>query len=253
MNWKRRKTDEQNVKLAVLADIHGNLEAFEAVRSDLEAQGARRVICLGDNIGYGPDPEAVISRMRQLGYLSVLGNHEFALFDVRGRRWLNFQAAENNIETKKLLSDKSKDYCRALPTHLVFDNAHFVHGFPPDSIFRYADRQSDAKIATLFDSVQTALFFVGHTHRLQLVTGHDGEVSRRALRRETVELAPDAQYIINCGSVGQPRGGDRRAKYILWDIEKRLLEVRFIEYDNEKTMQKIRDLGFPDVYALRLR
>ncbi|GAB6191268.1 metallophosphoesterase family protein [Desulfocastanea catecholica] len=241
------------MKIAVLADIHGNLEAFEAVRGDLEAQGAQRGICLGDNIGYGPDPEAVICRMRQLGYQSVLGNHEFALFDPRGRRWLNFQAAENNIETEKLLSGESKDYCRSLPTHLLVANAHFVHGCPPDSVFRYLDRQSDEKIAALFASAQASLFFVGHTHRLQLVTGHDGVVSRRALGRETVVLLPDKKYIINCGSVGQPRDGDKRAKYILWDSEKWLFEVRFVEYDNEKTMQKIRDLGFPDIYALRLR
>lgn len=241
------------MKIAVLADIHGNLEAFEAVRGDLEAQGAQRGICLGDNIGYGPDPEAVICRVRQLGYQSVLGNHEFALFDPRGRRWLNFQAAENNIETEKLLSGESKNYCRSLPTHLVIDDAHCVHGCPPDSVFRYLDRQSDEKIAALFASAQATLFFVGHTHRLQLVTGHDGAVSRRVLGRETVELLPDKKYIISCGSVGQPRDGDRRAKYILWDTEQRLLEVRFVEYDNEKTMQKIRDLGFPDVYALRLR
>jgi predicted phosphodiesterase len=253
MNWKGKRADEHQMRIAVLADIHGNLEAFEAVRRDLEAQDAQRVICLGDNIGYGPDPEAVICRMRQLGYQSVLGNHEFALFDPRGRRWLNFQAAENNIETEKLLSGASKDYCRGLPTSLVFDNAHFVHGYPPDSVFRYLGRQSDEKIATLFASAQAALFFVGHTHRLQLITGHDGVVSRRALARETVVLQPDKKYIINCGSVGQPRDGDKRAKYILWDIEKRLLEVRFVEYDNERTMQKIRDLGFPDVYALRLR
>lgn len=241
------------MKIAVLADIHGNLEAFEAVRDDLETQGAQRVICLGDNVGYGPDPEAVICRMRLLGYQSVLGNHEFALFDPRGRRWLNFQAAENNIETEKILSGESKDYCRSLPTHLVFEDAYFVHGYPPDSVFCYLDRQPDAKIATLFASTQATLFFVGHTHRLQLVTGHNGVVSRRALGRETLVLLPDKKYLINCGSVGQPRDGDKRAKYILWDSEKRLLEVRFVEYDNEKTMQKIRDLGFPEIYALRLR
>ncbi len=122
------------VKIAVLADIHGNLEAFEAVQAILVQQGADRVICLGDNIGYGPDPEEVVCRLRQLGYSSVLGNHEFALMDERGRRWLNFQAAENNIETEKLLSDESKEYCCSLPPFLAFENAHFVHGYPPDSV-----------------------------------------------------------------------------------------------------------------------
>ncbi len=240
------------MKIAVLADIHGNLEAFEAVIADLQSQRADRVICLGDNVGYGPDPEEVVSRMRQLGYLSVLGNHEFALMDERGRRWLNFQAAENNIETEKLLSDKNKDYCCRLPAFLEIENAHFVHGYPPASVFRYLNRQSDEKIAALFDSTSSSLFFLGHTHRLELVTRQKGLITRRVLGREKVVLASDEKYIINCGSVGQPRDGDSRAKYFLWDCGRRQLDVRFVDYDNKKTMQKIRDRGFPEIYAIRL-
>ena len=241
------------MKVAVLADIHGNLEAFEAVRRDLVQRGADRVICLGDNIGYGPDPEKVVSRLRQLGYLSVLGNHEFALTDERGRRWLNFQAAENNIQTEKLLSDASKEYCCTLPLFLVFQDSHFVHGYPLDSVVRYLDKQSDEKIAALFAAAKPALFFVGHTHKLQLVSGEKGGITRKRLEQETVELAADKKYIVSCGSVGQPRDGDYRAKYVLWDIEKSRLTVRFVDYDNLSTMQKIRDRGFPENYALRLR
>jgi len=241
------------VKAAVLSDIHANLEAFEAVHADLLQQGADRVICLGDNIGYGPDPDEVVSRMRQLDYVSVLGNHEFALMDQRGRRWLNFQAAENNVETEKLLSEENKKYCSNLPAFLEFENAHFVHAYPPASLFRYVDRQSDDKIAALFDSTPTSLFFLGHSHRLELVTGKEGVVSRRALKQETVLLIPDEKYIVSCGSVGQPRGGDNRAKYLLWDCENHQLEVRFVEYDYKTTMAKIRKLGFPEIYALRLR
>jgi predicted phosphodiesterase len=241
------------MKVAVLADIHGNLEAFEAVRVDLLQQGADRVICLGDNIGYGPDPEKVVCRLRQLGYSSVLGNHEFALKDERGRRWLNFQAAENNIETEKLLSDESKVYCCRLPLFLAFEGGHFVHGYPLDSVLRYLDRQSDEKIAALFEATEPALFFVGHTHKLELVTGQKGGITRRILGLETVELESDKKYIVSCGSVGQPRDGDYRAKYFLWDIGTRRLEIRFVDYDNLTTMKKIRDRGFPESYAIRLR
>ena len=241
------------MKVAVLADIHGNLEAFEAVRADLELQGARRVISLGDNIGYGPDPEEVVLLLQQLGYISVLGNHEFALKDVRGRMWLNFQAAENNIATEKLLSEKSKIYCCNLPTFLEFENAHFVHGYPPDSVFQYLDRQSDEKIATLFASASASLFFLGHTHRLMLVVGQNDTLVRRALGQETVILQPNNKYIVNCGSVGQPRDGDSRAKYLLWDLDNRQLEVRFVDYDKKKTMKKIKDRSFPEIYATRLR
>ncbi len=252
MSWKKKRTDEGRVKVAVLADIHGNLEAFEAVSADLQQQGVDRVICLGDNIGYGPNPEEVVGRLRQLGYTSVLGNHEFALADARARRWFNFQAAENNIVTESLLSGENKQYCCRLPTFFSFEKAHFVHAFPLDSVFRYLNRQSDEKIAALFASTPPYLFFVGHTHRLMLVTGNKGIISRRALTQETVQLELDNKYIVNCGSVGQPRDEDRRAKYLLWDYVARQLVVRFVEYDNRKTMQKIRDRGFPEIYAIRL-
>lgn len=240
------------MKVAVLADIHGNLEAFEAVSADLQQQGADRVVCLGDNIGYGPNPEEVVGRIRQLGYTSVLGNHEFALMDARARRWFNFQAAENNIATEKLLSKDNKQYCCHLPTFSTLEKAHFVHAFPLDSVFRYLNRQSDEKIAALFASTTPGLFFVGHTHRLVLVTGNKGVVTRRALAQETVQLEPDSKYIVNCGSVGQPRDGDRRAKYLLWDYAARQLLIRFVAYDNMKTMKKIRDRKFPEIYAMRL-
>lgn len=240
------------MKVAVLSDIHGNLEAFEAVHTDLLQQGVDRVICLGDNIGYGPNPEEVVCRIRQLGYESVLGNHEFALMDNRGRRWFNFQAAENNVETEKLLSDKSKDYCRSLPTFIEFENAYFVHGYPPASVFRYLDRQSDERVAALFDSTLASLFFLGHTHRLELVTGQKGAITRRALIQEVVVFQPGGKYVINCGSVGQPRYGDNRAKYVLWDCRNHEIEIRFVQYDNMTTMKKIRDRGFPEIYARRL-
>ena len=241
------------MKVAVLADIHGNLEAFEAVRDDLESQGACRVICLGDNIGYGPDPEEVVLLLQKLGYISVLGNHEFALKDARGRRWLNFEAAENNVATEKLLSHKSKVYCGNLPIFLNFENAYFVHGYPPASIFQYLDRQSDEKIANLFASTSASLFFLGHTHRLMLVSGQNETLIRKVLKQETIVLQPNNKYIINCGSVGQPRDGDSRAKYLLWDLANRQLEVRFVDYDKQKTIKKIRERGFPEIYATRLR
>lgn len=240
------------MKIAVLADIHGNLEALVAVLYDLQQQGAERIICLGDSIGYGPDPEAVVSRLRLLQVDSVLGNHECALMDGRARRWLNFQAAENNVATEKLLSADNREYCCALPPFLVVAGAHFVHAFPPASVFRYLHSQADAKIADLFATATPRLFFVGHTHRLVLVSGQQGSISRRALTKECVSLEADKKYIVNCGSVGQPRDGDYRAKYLLWDAVAGQLNVRYVAYDHHLTMQKIKDCGFPEIYAMRL-
>lgn len=240
------------MKVAVLADIHGNLEALLAVSADLRRRGADRVICLGDSIGYGPDPEEVVRQLRSLGYVSVLGNHEFALFDQRARKWMNFQAEENNIVTAGLLSPESLAYCTSLPKFLVFDKGYFVHGYPPQSVFRYLNRQADARVTTLLASAATPLFFLGHTHKLQLVYQHDGEIRRRALGREQLEFAPGQKYIVNAGSVGQPRDGDRHAKYLLWDTEAASLEVLFVAYDFRATMEKIKERGFPEAYAARL-
>lgn len=240
------------MKVAVLSDIHGNLEALLAVSDDLRRRGADRVICLGDSIGYGPDPEEVVRQLRRLGCVSVLGNHECALTDRRARKWLNFQAEENNIVTAGLLSPESLAYCTSLPKSLVFDQACFVHGYPPQSVFLYLNRQSDASLTSLLTAATVPLFFLGHTHQLQLVWQEDGVISRRALGRERLALAPEQKYIVNAGSVGQPRDGDHHAKYLLWDTGAASLEVLFVAYDFRTTMEKIKERGFPAVYAARL-
>jgi predicted phosphodiesterase len=240
------------MKVAVLSDIHGNLEALEAVSADLLMRGADRVICLGDNVGYGPDPEEVVRRIRELSYESILGNHELALLDLRARRWMNFQAAENNIVTAKLLSEENLTYCYTLPKFLAFDIAYFVHGFPPFSVFRYLNRQSDEKLADLFATAPFSLLFLGHTHRLQLVRQEHGAIIHRPLGQERLELQPGHKYIINAGSVGQPRDGNNRAKYLLWDMAAATVDVLFVAYDYPTTMQKLRDRGFPEVYVTRL-
>lgn len=240
------------MKIAVLSDIHGNLEALLAVSADLRQRGADRVFCLGDNIGYGPDPEAVIQLVRRLGYTSILGNHELALRDIRARRWFNFQAAENNRVTAGLLSRASREFCDLLPLFLLFGGAHFVHGFPPDSVFHYLSRQSDEKLLALLTTAAVPFFFLGHTHKLELISLENGAIVRRPLKRERIRLTPGQKYIVNAGSVGQPRDSDRRAKYLLWDNEAGTLDVLFVAYDHGKTMNKIRALGFPESYASRL-
>ncbi|PHR25202.1 MAG: metallophosphoesterase [Desulfotalea sp.] len=237
---------------AILADVHGNFEALEAVSEDVRQFAVDRVVCLGDNVGYGPEPDEVVTFIRRHGYDSVLGNHEFALCDPRARRWLNFQAAENNQITKGLLSKENLEFSCKLPLTLEFEGGYFVHAFPRESVFRYLSKQNDARIVQLFRAYSSSVFFVGHTHALQLVFEEDAAIVRRELKKETLVLEPHKKYIVNCGSVGQPRDGDRSAKYVLWDTVAASIEVRFVAYDAQKTMEKIRKCGFPQAYALRL-
>jgi len=241
------------MKIGVLSDIHANLEALQAVDKELQLADVKRVISLGDMIGYGPDPQAVVAFVRARGYLGVLGNHEFALGDARARRWLNFQAAENNAISEAMLTEDNLEYCTSLPFSLRNEGGYFVHAYPPNSVFRYLYRQSDEKIVSLFARNISRIFFVGHTHRLQLIAGTDTEIVRIKLAEGKTVLAGGKNYIVNCGSVGQPRQRDGRANCIIWDSLNHQVELRCVDYDRERTIAKIRKLGFPEAYAMRLQ
>ncbi len=240
------------MKIAVLSDIHGNLEALEAVVAELKESDVDHVVVLGDLVGYGPDPEKVVKRVMEEGYHSVLGNHEAALFSERDRNWMNFQTKENNEKTEELMSRECLAYCSELPSSIVFENGRFVHGCPPDSVLQYLNMISDSEIVKILEGAAENFNFVGHTHKLELVWLDSGEVKREKLKRGATNLDPAAKYLINCGSVGQPRDGDRKAKYLVWDSEKSCIEVCAVDYDAVKTAEKIDDLGFPKVYGTRL-
>ncbi len=240
------------MKLAIISDIHGNLEAFQQVLADIDAQQATDIISLGDSIGYGPDPEAVVSLLRQRQIPQVVGNHEAAIVRRADRSWFNPVARKALNKTSGLLSDETVDYIRTLPLYMKRFSCHFVHGSPPDSYRTYLFEYEDADLPRLFASFDTPLCFVGHTHELALVSTSNGEYQRRELYRESVTLAPNERHIINAGSVGQPRDGDNHAKYVLWTPDTRVLEVRYVDYDRETTARKIRELGMPEQYANRL-
>ena len=240
------------MKIAVISDIHGNLEALEAVLSDLEMCHPDRIVCLGDLIGYGPDPEAVINKIGGLGITCVLGNHEAALASEKELAWLNFLARENNLATKALLSKTSLAFCSALPRSISLEDASFAHGCPPDSILKYLYMLSDEDIATLLKTLPERRFFVGHTHELQIIMVGPGEITRTKLVEGSLTLDEDKTYLINVGSVGQPRDGNSKAKYVLWDSEAGTLEVRGVPYPAQVTAEKIIARGFPKAYAISI-
>jgi len=240
------------MRIAVLSDIHGNLEALEAVAAEIRTREVERIVCLGDMIGYGPDPEGVVQLVRRLGCRSILGNHEAALLSAAARQWMNFQARENSVRTEQLLSAESLAYCRSLPRSLQLADAVFVHGFPPESVFLYLFNQSDRRIAHLFASSPATLYFVGHTHGLRLVRQAEGETVRVPLAEGAIRLPAEMGHIVNAGSVGQPRDGDPRASYLIYDSIKKGVEFIRVEYDQVTASRKIRAAGLPEVFAERL-
>jgi len=240
------------MRLAVISDIHGNLEALRRVLDDFPGQGVDAAVCLGDIIGYGPDPQAVARIIRERGIPSVVGNHEQALASRRHRNWFNPVARKTLGVTASLLSPETAAWLGALPPTLLAHGCLFVHGCPPDSARTYLFEVEDEDLARRMAAMPAPLCFVGHTHELALASCLDGLVTRHELAEGCRELPPHARHIVNAGSVGQPRDPDSRAKYVVWDSLARRLTVRCLAYDAQTTADKILALGLPEQYARRL-
>lgn len=240
------------MKIAVISDIHGNMDAFSAVLEDIDRIGADAFVCLGDSIGYGPEPEQVVSKIRELNIPSILGNHELALTNRENLKWFNPAAQKSLIKTFEMLSEASINYICGLKTCIVSNNLRFVHGFPPDSITTYLFQISNAKLKKAFENLKEKICFIGHTHELEIASFDGNTVTRSPLKKGVMFLFDEKKYIINAGSVGQPRDGSNHAKYLIWDTSSYLIDVRFVPYDVAATIKKIRQAGLPEAHARRL-
>ncbi|NDY42689.1 metallophosphoesterase family protein [Dissulfurirhabdus thermomarina] len=241
------------MRLAVLSDIHGNLEAFRAVLADVAAAGADRAVCLGDIVGYGADPEACVALVRERGIACIQGNHDLGVVSPAQARRFNPSARVSLEITKRLLSPGARDFLAALPRTLVVGDAWCVHGFPPDSVDTYLWQATGREIAEALRALPVPLCFVGHTHELALVRVGPGDVVvQSGFGPGGLILGPGERVLVNAGSVGQPRDGDSRAKYVVWDDAARTLEVRRVPYDVAAAAEKILAAGFPAYNAQRL-
>jgi len=240
------------MKFAILSDIHGNATALKKVLKDIESFPVDLIISLGDNIGYGPEPEEVVNLIRERRIPSVIGNHEMAINRPRFLSWFNPSAKASLEKTKGLISKSTLQYISKLSYCMVLDKCRFVHGFPPGSATIYLFELTDEKIKIAFEKMHEWVCFLGHTHLLEIIA-HDGKkITKRALEEEKIELETDKKYLINVGSVGQPRDGNNQAKYVLWDTELKLLTVRYVTYDIADTVKKIYRAGLPEQHAWRL-
>lgn len=241
------------MKVAVISDIHGNLEAFREVLADIDKIGADSTICLGDLIGYGPNPEEVVQLLRSRSIPSIMGNHELALARADFLDWFNETARESLVLSEKLISVETRDWLRGLDATLVYEEALFVHGCPPDSITEYIFEWDDEGLEEIFSKMDKQICFVGHTHTLEAISFADATVRHHSLKEGIFTLSCQAKYIICVGSVGQPRDEyNNNAKYALWDTIQRSVEIRFVPYDISRTAKKIISLGFPGINASRL-
>ncbi|MGC2661963.1 MAG: metallophosphoesterase family protein [Bryobacteraceae bacterium] len=242
------------MQFLILSDIHANWYALQAV---LESAGGPfgQIICCGDLVGYNPHPGAAINWTREHCNIVVRGNHDKVACGIEQLDWFNPIAQTAAKWTRSQLSEAEIDYLRGLQVGPVkLDHFHLWHGAPFDED-EYIIRPREA--AACFPEFELPLAFFGHTHlqggfyfrrsRVAIITPVPADYTESVL-----QLEPDTLYLVNPGSVGQPRDGDPRAAYAVYDSDQRTVEFRRVAYPIEKTAQDIREAGLPDALAARL-
>lgn len=240
---------EEKMRIAIISDIHANLEAFQACLEDIDSQKADDIVSLGDNIGYGADPESVMELIKKSNIPSVLGNHELACINQKVYNWYRGDAKSSLYFTKNKLSENSMKDIRTWPVSMRRNNAFFVHGFPPDSVRHYLHQISPWVLDNTMDQMEESVCFVGHTHQMKVLFSDGTAVPKNKGR---FQLDPERNHYVNVGSIGQPRENDLHASYVIWDTSLRQIDPRFVSYDNKTAAQKILDAGLPLRYAQAL-
>lgn len=236
------------MRYAIIGDIHGNLEALEAVLHDAEGQEADEVLCLGDVVGYGADPEECLVRVTDRCASIVGGNHDFAATGRSSLEYFNPYARRAIEWTTEQLSPGSLKLIDALELTVNVNGFSLVHSsfFAPER-FDYVFAPSQARVC--FRKQESSLAFFGHTHLP--VAFLNTEPVTYSLGPE-LRINPGVKTLVNVGSVGQPRDEDARACYAVYDTDELLVRIRRVSYDIEQAARKITQAGLPSILAERL-
>jgi predicted phosphodiesterase len=239
------------MRVLVISDIHANYTALMAVLGD--AGQVDETWCLGDLVGYGPDPNAVVEEVREIPNLTcILGNHDMAAIGKMPLEAFNGDARRSLEYHEKVLSASNMDYMRSLSASIrVRGEATLAHGSPRDPLWEYILNALSAQVN--FDHFETPWCFVGHTH-IQCTFTLDDDTNRVTVKQskadETLTLLP--KMILNPGSVGQPRDRNPKAAYAIYDTEARTWTPRRVAYNIPEVQKRIREAGLPEKHATRI-
>ena len=233
------------MRYAIIADIHSNLAAFRAVLDDIERRGGvEEVWCLGDIVGYGPDPHRCIEILRQHNHVCVAGNHDWAAIGKIDTSDFNPDAADACHWTAQQLAPEDVDYLQNLPLVIQKDDFTLVHGSPREPIWEYLLSTSNAR--ENFDFFQTRYCLVGHSHvPLLFRYGESGDCTFSQPSTDIGIALGGVRLIINPGGVGQPRDGDPRASYAIYESEARIVRLYRVPYDIEATQARMLEHRLP--------
>jgi diadenosine tetraphosphatase ApaH/serine/threonine PP2A family protein phosphatase len=240
------------MRYAIIADIHANLAALQAVLEDIkEKGGVEEMWCLGDMVGYGPDPHQCLELLRQYPHVCVAGNHDWAAIGKIDTSYFNPDAAAACQWTAGQLTPDDVRYLESLPLTITRGDFTLVHGSPVEPIWEYVISNSVA--AKNFAFFQSLFCLVGHSH-VPLVFQEVAGYSQFSKLSPGIGLVLDeTRMIINPGGVGQPRDGDPRASYAIYESEGRVIRLYRIPYDISATQDKMMQAGLPVSLVARLQ
>jgi diadenosine tetraphosphatase ApaH/serine/threonine PP2A family protein phosphatase len=242
------------MRFGIFSDVHANLEALQAVLNEYQKIHIDRYVCLGDIVGYGANPNECCQIVRDLTDFVVLGNHDAACCGRMSPEWFN-SAARAAVEGHQHMLDAAHvSWLAQLPYCIELNDMLLCHGSPyQQAEFHYILDESDVEAIALHVPARPPLMFVGHTHRGTTFIFRETPVLHIwEDTRGTIRILPDNRYVFNVGSVGQPRDGDWRASYAIFDTEARTFELRRTDYDVDRASEKIERLGFPVALSERL-
>jgi diadenosine tetraphosphatase ApaH/serine/threonine PP2A family protein phosphatase len=237
------------VKYAVVSDIHSNLEALNAVFAKIDP--AAGLLCLGDVVGYGPNPNECVALIRERATACVLGNHDVGAVDGHGLSYFNPLALEAILWTQKILTAENRAWLDSLGYELRMPEYLMVHGAPV-TYFAYILDKTGAALA--FHATDAPLIFIGHTHIAEYYAlDSDGNVEHRHMQLGgKLDLEAGKRYIVNVGSVGQPRDLNPEASFAVYDPEAGTVIWERVAYPIAQVQEKIEAAHLPEMLATRL-
>ncbi len=229
------------MRLAFVSDIHSNLEAFESCLAHLERMGYDSLVCLGDTVGYGPDPNECVDLVRKKVTLCLAGNHDHAVIGSLDTSYFNEYARQAASWTSSMLKSEHVDYLRDLDIITEKWELLFAHSTPfQPEMWNYIFTTEDARLNFAF--FEQFICFIGHSHQPFIVAmTPEGEI--KVYSEPEADLNPEWRYIVNVGSVGQPRDGNPDSCVGFYDTETRRVQLQRVPYDIEKVQEKMELAG----------
>lgn len=246
-----RELDKKVKRVGIISDIHGNYHALQAVLEELEQENVDQIVCCGDVVGYGARPNECVEIMRSMEIPTIAGNHDHAALLLTDISNFNEIARQAVLWTKKVLTEENMEFLRNLPLTLrdSANNVFYVHASPKEpGEWNYILTMGEARMN--FNYFNEQICFIGHSHQPFIIENDEGNLA--CPTRPEIEIHEGRRYLINVGSVGQPRDHNWRACYVVCDFEERRLEIKRCEYDLAACQAAIHAAGLPRELAERL-